>query len=145
MSAEQPSSPVKAIAFMLDCEPITVYKLADKGVIPKPEKGEKWDIPKCVQHGVRDLRERLKTTGGDSRKSILEDEAEQSKMRTAEMRGELGSRKAIIADLQDALTKGAMAVQKLGKTPGEKKLIEAVMKVLRAIRLPKRESEANEN
>ncbi len=128
---------VKTIAYLCGgVEEITIYKAADKGLIPKPAKGQAWDIGLCAHKFNADARARFKATGGESRASILTDEAKQARMKTAEMEGELGSRKNIIADLKDALTKGAMEIQRLGKTPAEKKLIAQVIKVLRVIKLP---------
>ena len=145
--ASEPTTPdgdVKQIAYLLgDIGASAVYKLADKGVIPKPAKGARWNIPLCTHKGAVDYRRRMNEAGRATRNDLNAEDLKQAKLRTAEMCGELGSRAAIIADLDDALIKGAMEIQRLDSLTMKQK--EKVLKVLRDVKLPPRETKPDDH
>lgn len=113
-----------------------VYNLKEDGIIPAPVKSV-WNIPECTIRYIRHLKTKHTEAGKVARSTIATEEAAQMQMKTAEMRGELSSRAGVKADLEDALTKGAMAIQNLDSLTTAQK--EEVLSILRAIKLPPRD------
>ena len=56
--ADRNTYPIAVIASVLDLSERHIRRLADDGVIPKPQEKGRWDLIKCVRGYVRFLRER---------------------------------------------------------------------------------------
>ena len=92
--ADRNTYPIAVIASVLDLSERHIRRLAEDGVIPKPQEKGRWDLIKCVRGYVRFLRERafgkeLAATDLHSEKTRLaKAKADRIEIEVGEMRGE---------------------------------------------------------
>jgi phage terminase Nu1 subunit (DNA packaging protein) len=92
--ADRNTYPIAVIASVLDLSERHIRRLADDGVIPKPQDKGRWDLVKCVRGYVRFLRERafgkeVAATDLHSEKTRLaKAQADRMELEVGELKGE---------------------------------------------------------
>jgi|TARA_R110002096_G_scaffold42998_3_gene116001 phage terminase Nu1 subunit (DNA packaging protein) len=92
--ADRNTYPIAVIASVLDLSERHIRRLADDGVIPKPQEKGRWDLIKCVRGYVRFLRERAfgkevaATDLHSERTRLAKAQADRIEIEVGEMRGE---------------------------------------------------------
>jgi phage terminase Nu1 subunit (DNA packaging protein) len=92
--ADRNTYPIAVIASVLDLSERHIRRLAEDGVIPKPQDKGRWDLIKCVRGYVRFLRERAfgkevaATDLHSERTRLAKAQADRIEIEVGEMRGE---------------------------------------------------------
>ncbi len=87
---------VKQLAHLIDCSESNIYKLADQGIIPKPEEKGRYALVKCLHGYLAFVRKRSinddsedEGTEGDHRKRLTKARADIAEMEAERLAGEL--------------------------------------------------------
>ena len=134
---------VSELAELTELTPRRIQQLAEQGVIPKPDAGEKYDLFASFKGLVRYYRDSSGEATKEDKARKAKAEANMAEMEAARMEGTLCLRSNYINNYADAIAKGVTRISRM-RTLTEKQK-DDVFDILRSVKLPDLEAPADDS
>jgi phage terminase Nu1 subunit (DNA packaging protein) len=134
---------VNDLAEFTELTPRRIQQLAEQGIIPKPEKGDKYSLLGSIKGLVRYYRDSSGEATKEDRARKTKAEASLAEMEAAKMEGKLCLREDYLSNYADAIAQGAARISRLRSLTNKQK--EDVFAALRSVKLPPLPDEKDES
>lgn len=120
---------ISSLAALFNLTPDGVYDLRRRNIIPRPLVEGEWAIAACTKKYIAYLQTKHSDAGKGHRETILANEAEQTAMTTATMRGTLCRRSDCMSDIDDMQARWMAAIRRHAPLPICKKILADFKKI----------------
>ena len=124
---------VSELAELTELTPRRIQQLAEQGVIPKPDAGEKYDLFASFKGLVRYYRDSSGEATKEDRNRKIKAEASMAEMEAAKIAGTLVLRSDYLNNYADAIALGATRISRLKSLTEKQK--DEVFAAIRSVKL----------